>query len=64
MAKTNIDKFKKHLKLVTDSTPSGEPAIFDGYGIHESLVSWALRNISTKKLKQLTQQENKIWLKK
>ena len=64
MTKKNIDKFKKHQKLISDATPSGEPAIFDGYGIHESLVSWALRNISTKKLKQLTQQENKIWLKK
>ena len=61
MAKANIDKFKKHLKLVSDATPGGEPAIFDGYGIHESLVSWALNNISTKKLKQLTQQEKK-WL--
>ena len=59
MAKVNIEKFKKHLKLVSDATPSGEPAIFDGYGIHESLVSWALKNISTKELKQLIKQENK-----
>ena len=59
MAKVNIDKFKKHQKLISDATPSGEPAIFDGYGIHESLVSWALKNISTKELKQLIKQENK-----
>ena len=57
MTKVNIDKFKKHLKLVTDSTPSGEPAIFDGYGIHESLVSWALRNISTKELIKMTKEK-------
>ena len=27
MAKVNINKFKKHLKLVSDATPGGEPAI-------------------------------------
>jgi len=58
MAKTNIDKFKKHLKLISDATPSGEPAIFDGYQIHESLVSWALRNISTKELTKITKEIN------
>ena len=58
MAKANIDKFKKHQKLISDATPSGEPAIFDGYGIHESLISWALRNISTKELTKMTKEIN------
>ena len=53
MAKTNIDKFKKHQKLISDTTPSGEPAIFDGYDIHDKLLNWAILNITTKKLKEL-----------
>ena len=60
MDKVNTDKLKKHLKLVSDITPNrddGIPATFDGYMIHESLVDWALNNISTKKLKQLIKQE-------
>lgn len=56
MAKVNFDKFKKHLKLVSDSTPSGEPAIFNGYDIHESLIDWALKNISTKELIKITKE--------
>ena len=57
------DKFLKNQKLVSDSINMNEVPV-DAYGIDVSLTSWALRNISTKKLKQLTQQENKIWLKK
>ena len=58
MAKINIDKFKKHLKLVTDSTPSGEPGIFDGYEIHDQLLTWAISNISTKELTKMTKEIN------
>ena len=53
MAKTNIDKFKKHQKLISDATPSGEPAIFDGYDIHDKLLNWAISNISTKELTKI-----------
>ena len=38
-------KFKKHQKLISDATPSGEPAIFDGYEIHDQLLTWAINNI-------------------
>ena len=56
MAKANIDKFKKHQKLVLDSINMNEVPV-DAYGIDVSLTSWALRNISTKELKQLIKQE-------
>ena len=51
-------KFLKHTKLVKDSLTKeqrkGEvDAVFDGYDIHDSLITWALLNISTKKLKKL-----------
>ena len=51
-------KFLKHTKLVKDSLSEeqrkGEvDAVFDGYDIHENLITWALLNISTKKLKKL-----------
>ena len=58
MAKTNIDKFKKHQKLISDATPSGEPAIFDGYQIHDKLLTWATSNISTKELTKMTKEIN------
>ena len=56
MTKTNIDKFKKHQKLISDATPSGEPAIFDGYEIHDQLLTWAISNISTKELTKMTKE--------
>ncbi len=56
MAKANIDKFKKHQKLISDATPSGEPAIFDGYQIHNELLTWAINNISTKELTKITKE--------
>ena len=56
MAKVNIDKFKKHQKLISDATPSGEPAIFDGYEIHSQLLTWAISNISTKELTKMTKE--------
>ena len=51
-------KFKKHSTLVNNSLKEQEKngevdAEFDGYSIHGSLISWALLNISTKKLKEL-----------
>jgi len=51
-------KFLKHSKLVenslTEEQRKGEvDAVFDGYEIHNSLITWALLNISTKKLKEL-----------
>jgi len=51
-------KFLKHTKLVedylTEEQRNGEvDAVFDGYDIHDSLITWALLNISTKKLKKL-----------
>ena len=55
MAKFNIDKFKKHQELVAENLKDkpSENAVFDGYQIHEHLVTWALLNIPTKKLKEL-----------
>ena len=50
------DKFLKNQKLVSDSINMNEVPV-DAYGIDVSLVSWALNNISTKKLKQLIKQE-------
>ena len=58
MAKTNIDKFKKHQKLISDAIPSGEPGIFDGYEIHDQLLTWAISNISTKELTKITKEIN------
>jgi len=58
MTKVNIDKFKKHQKLISDATPSGEPAIFDGYEIHDQLLTWAINNISTKELTKMTRDIN------
>ena len=54
----NQVKFLKHHNLVENSLSeekrNGEvDAVFDGYEIHSQLVSWALLNISTKKLKKL-----------
>ena len=59
MAKANIDKFIKHKKLVSDSIKINEVPESDAYAIDISLVSWALRNISTKQLKQLIKLEKK-----
>ena len=50
------DKFLKNQKLVLDSINMNEVPV-DAYGIDVSLTSWALRNISTKELKQLIKQE-------
>jgi hypothetical protein len=58
MAKENIDKFNKHQKLISDSINMNEVPV-DAYGIDVSLVSWALRNISTKELKRLIKLEKK-----
>ena len=51
-------KFLKHSKLVKDFLTKEEShgevaAVFDGYKIHDTLITWALLNISTKKLKKL-----------
>jgi len=51
-------KFLKHSKLVQNSLSeekrNGEvDAVFDGYEVHQTLITWALLNISTKKLKKL-----------
>ena len=51
-------KFLKHHKLVKDSLTEEQKkgqvdAVFDGYDIHHTLITWALLNISTKKLKKL-----------
>ena len=51
-------KFLKHHKLVENSLSkekrNGEvDAVFDGYEVHQTLITWALLNISTKKLKKL-----------
>ena len=58
MKKYDEKKFRKHLTLVSnslsDEKSKGEvDAVFDGYEIHNSLITWALLNISTKKLKEL-----------
>ena len=63
MAKLNLEKFKKHQKLLSESIEHNQninfkkynneyEAEFDGYAIHTSLVCWALNNIPTKKLKE------------
>jgi hypothetical protein len=51
----NVEKFDKHQKLVSENLKelNSESCVFDGYEIHEQLVTWALSNISTKKLKEL-----------
>jgi len=51
-------KFLKHHKLLNDSLTEEQrngkvDAVFDGYNIHDTLITWALLNISTKKLKKL-----------
>jgi len=51
-------KFLKHHKLLKDSLTEEQrngnvDAVFDGYNIHLTLITWALLNISTKKLKKL-----------
>jgi hypothetical protein len=50
------DKFLKNQKLVSDSINMNEIPV-DAYGIDVALTSWALKNISTKELKQLIKQE-------
>lgn len=51
----NLEKFNKHQKLVSENLKdkTSENPIFDGYEIHEQLITWAMLNISTKKLKEL-----------
>lgn len=51
----NLEKFNKHQKLVSENLKdkTSENTIFDGYEIHEQLITWAMLNISTKKLKEL-----------
>ena len=55
MSKINIDKYKKHQKLISENlkNTTSEDAVFDGYEIHDQLVTWAILNITTKKLKEL-----------
>ena len=56
MDKNNIEKFKRHQKLMNKAlhNEKGERvAVFDGYEIHYDLVAWALLNIPTKKLKEM-----------
>ena len=50
--KVNLEKLKEKLYLVMDSHRGQEP-IGDKYDIEEHLISWALTNISMKKLKEL-----------
>ena len=59
MTKVNIDKFKKHQNLISDSINIDNEVPVDAYGIDVALTSWALSNISTKELKRLIKQENK-----
>jgi hypothetical protein len=52
----NIDKYKKNQKLMSKvlEKEKGEThAAFDGYEIHSDLITWALFNIPTKKLKDM-----------
>lgn len=51
----NVDKFKKHQELIAENLKdkNSENAVFDGYEIHEQLITWAMLNIPTKKLKEL-----------
>jgi|TARA_R100001224_G_scaffold72432_1_gene44253 hypothetical protein len=50
--KVNFEKLKEKLYLVLDSHRGQEP-VGDKYDIEEHLISWALTNISMKKLKEL-----------
>ena len=50
--KVNFEKLKEKLYLVSDSHRGQEP-VGDKYDIEEHLISWALTNISMKKLKEL-----------
>jgi len=50
--KVNFEKLKEKLYLVMDSHRGQEPT-GDKYDIEEQLISWALTNISMKKLKEL-----------
>jgi hypothetical protein len=50
--KVNFEKLKEKVYLVLDSHRGQEP-IGDKYDIEECLISWALTNISMKKLKEL-----------
>ena len=52
----NINKFKKNHKLLSEVLKKeiGEnPAVFDGYDIHEEIITWGLCNMPTKKLKEI-----------
>jgi len=51
----DLKKLNKHQKLVSENLKdkTSENAVFDGYEIHEQLITWAMLNISTKKLKEL-----------
>ena len=51
----NVDKFKKHQELIAENlkNKTSENAVFDGYEIHDQLITWAMLNITTKKLKEL-----------
>ena len=48
----NFEKLKEKMYLVFDTNRGQEP-VGDKYDIEEHLISWALANISMKKLKQL-----------
>ncbi len=52
----NIDKYKKNQKLmskVLEKEKGERDAVFDGYEIDSDLITWALSNIPTKKLKDM-----------
>ena len=56
MDKNNIEKYKRNQKLMNKvlQNETGErECVFDGYEIHNDLVTWALLNIPTKKLKEM-----------
>ena len=56
MDKNDIEKFKRNQQLMIKALhkEKGErECVFDGYEIHDDLVTWALLNIPTKKLKEM-----------
>ena len=56
MDKNNIEKYKRNQKLLSKVLKKeiGESsAVFDGYDIHEEIITWALLNMPTKKLKEM-----------
>ena len=52
LRQVNFEKLKEKMYLVLETNRGQEP-IGDKYDIEEHLISWALTNISMKKLKEL-----------